>query len=80
MQSSISRRTSRCQSGIPNPNAPDALMVMDGQELVGKILHRDGSYFAFDARGILQGEYRTQGQAMRVLPHFATRSRRRGLA
>jgi hypothetical protein len=58
---SNSRQHRQRQSGIPNPNAPDALIVTDGQEVAGKIIARDHSFFAFDAVGQLLGEYETHG-------------------
>jgi hypothetical protein len=34
-------------SKIPTANAPDSLSVTDGTTLIGHIVARDGSYFAF---------------------------------
>ena len=53
---------------IPSPLSPGALSVTDGATTVGTVVVRDGSYFAFDAEGVLIGEYATQQKAMRAIP------------
>jgi outer membrane protein assembly factor BamB len=53
---------------IPRASASGALTVIDGTVTVGSIVARDGSFFAFDADGILLGKYSTQGEAMRSIP------------
>jgi hypothetical protein len=53
---------------IPHAHAPEALAVTDGQDCIGHIVARDGSYFAFGADDILLGEFSTQREAMRALP------------
>ena len=53
---------------IPNAHVPEALAVTDGQDCIGHIVARDGSYFAFGADDILLGEFSTQREAMRAIP------------
>ncbi len=55
-------------SRIPEPHAAGALTVTDGQDMIGTIVERDHSHFAFDTGGVLVGEYRTRAEAMRALP------------
>ncbi len=62
----------RC-TDIPNPHAPDSLAVTDGTTSIGRIVARDGSYFAFGTDNILLGEFATQGQAMHALPAASAR-------
>lgn len=62
----------KLNDGIPDPLAPDSLTVTDGHEMVGTIVRRDGSHFAFDADGTLIGEYATRAEAMRALPNSPT--------
>jgi hypothetical protein len=42
--------------------------VTDGGTCIGRIVVRDGSYFAFGADDILIGEFPSQREVMRVLP------------
>ncbi len=53
---------------IPDPHDDGALTVTDGQEIAGSIVERDHSFFAFDNRGRLVGEYGTCAEAMQALP------------
>jgi hypothetical protein len=54
---------------IPNPRtADDALAVTDGAITIGFIIARDGAFFAFDADGVLIGEYPTRRAAVRSIP------------
>jgi hypothetical protein len=48
--------------------APDSLAVTDGTTLIGHIVARDGSYFAFRPDDSLLGEFATQGEAVRAFP------------
>lgn len=73
----VSERVTRAQapldqerksSRIPSPHDPGAVAVSDGQLLAGWIVERDKSHFAFDAAGILVGEYDTRTKAVRALP------------
>jgi hypothetical protein len=43
------------------------MAVTIGTETIGFVVHRDGSYFAFDVNEQLVGEYRNQRDAMRSL-------------
>ena len=53
---------------IPNPRtANDALAVTDGAVTIGYIIERDSAFFAFDADGVLIGEYATRTQAVRSI-------------
>jgi hypothetical protein len=64
----VSNTCTAPRSTIPSPHNPNALSIADGQTHVGKVLHHDGAYFAFDADDVLVGEYRTQREAARALP------------
>ena len=46
----------------------DALAVTDGAVTIGYIIERDSAFFAFDAHGVLIGEYATRTQAVRSIP------------
>jgi hypothetical protein len=56
------------RNDIPSAHAPGALSIYDGQNLAGRIVVKDGSYFAFRADHVLVGEYTTQREATRALP------------
>jgi hypothetical protein len=45
-----------------------SLAVTDGTTLIGHIVARDGSYFAFRPDNSLLGKFATQGEAVRALP------------
>lgn len=47
--------------------ANDALAVTDGAVTIGYIIERDSAFFAFDADGVLIGEYATRTQAVRSI-------------
>jgi hypothetical protein len=49
------------QSGIPSPHAPGSVEISSHNFVIGRVARDDGSFFAFNDRGILLGEY----------PHFA---------
>jgi hypothetical protein len=53
---------------LPTATAPGFLAIYDGQYLVGTIVERDGSHFAFGPDQNLVGEYRTRLEAVRALP------------
>jgi hypothetical protein len=68
METKIMRkRISKCND-IPHAHAPGALAVTDGGTCIGRIVVRDGSYFAFETDNVLVGEFATQREAMRALP------------
>ena len=56
----------RKKISVPRVNA--ALAVTDGTTLIGHIVARDGSYFAFRPDDSLLGEFATQSEAVRALP------------
>lgn len=53
---------------IPSPADPGALSVSDGAIHLGWVVPSDGSFFAFNYRAKLIGEYRTQLEASRAIP------------
>ncbi len=55
-------------STIPGLHAANALAVTDGTTTVGFIVEHDGSHFAYDADGILIGEYQNRIEAMSAIP------------
>jgi hypothetical protein len=57
--------------GIPSPTAAGFLAVYDSQTLVGTLVERDHSHFAFASTGELIGEYRTRLEAVRALPRVS---------
>jgi hypothetical protein len=65
---SLNAITQEPRSGIPSAHAPGALAVTDGSMFIGSIVTTDGSFFAFDATGVLVGEFATQRQAVRAIP------------
>lgn len=56
---------------IPTADDARARSVTDGTVSVGRIVYDGGSHFAFDAHGVLLGEYRSMIQAMRAIPSAA---------
>jgi hypothetical protein len=56
------------RSVIPSASSPGALTVCDGTVMVGTIIVRNGSFFAFDAIGIPIGEFETQREAVFSIP------------
>ena len=68
----ISSRTRRGQGSrkreLPNPFAPYALTVTDGQERVGSIVRQDDEFFGFDAEGKCLGVFNTTIEAVRRIP------------
>lgn len=67
----ISSRTRRGQDRerkLPDPHAPHALTVTDGQERAGSVVRQDNEYFAFDAEGECLGAFDTVIEAARSIP------------
>ena len=56
----------------PNPNAPNALSIYDGQERAGTVIRQGEEFFAFDAAGKCVGSFDNMLEATRKIP----RSRR----
>lgn len=65
---------------IPKATAAGALAVSDGMTARGSIVERDGSFFAFNADGVLVGEFPALRQAMRAVPPAMKSSARAGAA
>ena len=63
MRKKISKR-----NDISSAPAADSLAVTDGTTWIGRIVVRDGFYFAFGTNNILVGEFATQREAMCALP------------
>jgi hypothetical protein len=52
---------------IPNPRAPEALAVCDGQERVGSVIKQAGEFFAFDINDRCLGTFDTLIEAARKI-------------
>jgi hypothetical protein len=55
-------------NGIPRATASDAMRVFQDQNFIGCVIERDGSWFSFDADGILIGEFRSFRESVRAIP------------
>jgi hypothetical protein len=53
---------------VPDPHAPYALAVTDGQEQAGTVVRQDNEFFAFDAAGRCLGVFDTMIEATRRIP------------
>ncbi len=53
---------------LPDPYAPYALTVTDGQEHIGSVVRQDDEFFAFDAEGKCLGVFDTTIEAARCIP------------
>lgn len=62
----------RSRASIPSQHAAGALSVHDGVVFVGTVVDGEGSFFSFDRDGVLLGEYRSQAEAMRIIPKAAS--------
>jgi hypothetical protein len=72
MRLSKSDRTGKRK--IPDPHAPDALTVTDGQERAGSVVRQDDEFFAFDAEGKCLGAFDTAIEAVRRIPALCSSS------
>jgi hypothetical protein len=62
-------KAKRSKNSIPDPcHAANALSITSGHETIGFVVEHDKSFFAFNAEGILLGEYQTQRAAVRSIP------------
>lgn len=52
----------------PNPNAPNALSIYDGQERAGCVVKEGAEYFAFDAAGKCLGSFDSAIEAAKKIP------------
>ena len=52
---------------VPNPKAPNAILVSNGNTLLGTMVERDNAFFTFDAKGALIGAYASDSEAMRSI-------------
>lgn len=53
---------------LPDPHAPHALAVTDGQQQVGTVVRQGDEFFAFDAAGKCLGVFDTTIEAVRRIP------------
>ena len=52
----------------PNPNAPNALSIYDGQERAGTVIRQGEEFFAFNADGECIGVFDSMIEATRKIP------------
>jgi hypothetical protein len=53
---------------LPDPYAPYALSVTDGQERAGSVVRQGDEFFAFDAEGQCLGVFDSTIEAVRRIP------------
>ena len=53
---------------LPDPHAPHALAVTDGQQTVGSVVRQGDEFFCFDAEGKCLGVFDTAIEAVRRIP------------
>ena len=59
---------------IPTPDAPGALDVYDGRELLGTVVPDDHAYFVFDAAATLIREFESYNAALAAIPDKGQRA------
>ena len=52
------------QSGIPSPHAPGSVEISSHNFVIGRVVRHDGSFFAFNDREILLGEFSNFAEAL----------------